>query len=379
MGHRQRVPAAVTALVTILLALSACVGSWEVEVVGPEGKTWRVDRRTLRELTLSDDEREVALDYVLYAAGYELINTVHLVGVKGDDVSVAWEEVAASAWWGLDGSLRLQERSFRVARIEVVPLTPPAPVTAHITDIAPTVAAALGLPAPAEATGRGLDVSPADHVVVLFLDGFGYLRYIEALEAGLIPVLAELDTPHLALTVYPPATSVASASLVTGAPPRIHGATHRGIRRTEVETVFDVVAKAGLRSVAVEGDALAFNLPQTEIILSGDRDGDGSTDDNVLGNARAVIEESMPDFLWIHFHGIDDAGHTYGPGAPEEAATIHRVDGYVGQILEALPEGTLVLIVADHGMHVVEGEGRLGNHGHLIARDMLIPIFVLQP
>ena len=155
--------------------------------------------------------------------------------------------------------------------------------------------------------------------------------------------------------------------------------TDRGIRSTEVETVFRVLSAAGRRVVAIEGDALAFNLRDAEIVLSGDRDGNGSTDDNVLSNALSVIEAGMPDLLWVHFHGIDDAGHTYGPGAPEEVAAIRGVDVAVGQILDALPDDTLVLIVADHGMHVVDEEGRLGNHGHLIARDMLIPVFVREP
>ena len=85
----------------------------------------------------------------------------------------------------------------------------------------------------------------------------------------------------------------------------------------------------------------------------------------------------MPDLFFVHFHGIDDAGHTYGPGAPEERATIRDVDVAVGQLIEALPPNTLILIFADHGMHQVDEEGRLGNHGHLIERDMFIPIFVV--
>jgi predicted AlkP superfamily pyrophosphatase or phosphodiesterase len=127
--------------------------------------------------------------------------------------------------------------------------------------------------------------------------------------------------------------------------------------------------------VAVEGDALAFNLRSAGVQLSGDRDGNGSTDDNVLANALAVLNEGMPDLFYVHFHGIDDAGHTYGPGAPEEEAVIHEVDAAVGQLLTALPADTLVIIFADHGMHRVEEEGRLGNHEHLIERDMFIPIF----
>jgi predicted AlkP superfamily pyrophosphatase or phosphodiesterase len=45
-------------------------------------------------------------------------------------------------------------------------------------------------------------------------------------------------------------------------------------------------------------------------------------------------------------------------------------------LLAALPAEPLIIIFADHGMHQVEEEGRFGNHGHLIERDMFIPIFV---
>ncbi len=62
--------------------------------------------------------------------------------------------------------------------------------------------------------------------------------------------------------------------------------------------------------------------------------------------------------MWIHFHGIDDAGHSYGPARLRRLPRSGAVDGYVGEILAALPERTLVLIVADHGMHSVEEDGR---------------------
>ncbi|MEJ2212399.1 MAG: alkaline phosphatase family protein, partial [Anaerolineae bacterium] len=165
--------------------------------------------------------------------------------------------------------------------------------------------------------------------------------------------------------------------LLTGAPPAASGVEQRGIRKTDVETLFDVATEAGLDVVAVEGNALAFNLRNAEMTLSGDRDGNGSSDDNVLANALAVLKEGMPHLFWVHFHGIDDAGHTYGPGAPEEQATIQGVDDAVGQLLAAVPAHTLIIIFADHGMHQVEEEGRLGNHGHLIERDMFIPIILI--
>ena len=165
--------------------------------------------------------------------------------------------------------------------------------------------------------------------------------------------------------------------MLTGAPPAVNGAALRGTRTTEMETLFDVAAQAGLHVIAVEGNALAFNLRNADITLSGDRDGNDSTDDNVHANALAVLEAGMPDVLWVHFHGIDDVGHTYGPNTPEEDAAITYIDSAVGDILAALPPDTLVLIFADHGMHAVQEEGRLGNHGNLIARDMLVPVWVM--
>jgi predicted AlkP superfamily pyrophosphatase or phosphodiesterase len=182
------------------------------------------------------------------------------------------------------------------------------------------------------------------------------------------------------LTAYPPSTRVGTAALLTGASPEVNGVDSRRVRSTNIETLFDVAAAAGLNVVAVEGEALAFNLRNADAHLSGDRDGDGSTDDNVLANALAVLDGGMPDLFYVHFHGIDDAGHSYGPNAPEERSTIQKVDAAVGQLLEALPVDTLVIVFADHGMHREEdGMGRAqGNHGHLIEQDMFIPIWVTR-
>jgi predicted AlkP superfamily pyrophosphatase or phosphodiesterase len=203
------------------------------------------------------------------------------------------------------------------------------------------------------------------------------MRYVEARDAELIPHLAELGEPLVGLTVYPPCTSVATAALLTGAPPQVNGVDRRGIRKTDVQTVLDVATAAGLCVAAVEGEALAFSLGSAEAQLSGDRDGNGMTDDNVLANALDVLENGMPDLFYVHFHGIDDAGHAYGPGAPEEEQMLREVDAAVGQLLQAVPTDTLVLVFADHGMHAVDEERRLGNHGHLIERDMFIPILLL--
>jgi hypothetical protein len=381
--NRPTKSVAILKSVFLLLLLVGCTPAWQATIVEPDGSPFVVDNTVLKSLSdfavEVDGRPQVPLERVLLAAGHRVVERLAIVDVDGARLEFEWAAVAdGDPLWLSNGRLAIGGEEFRVANLQVESPALVDDVRADITDIAPTVAAALGLPAPAQATGRPLETSPVDHVLLIFLDGFGYVRYTEALADGLIPYLATLDAPYVGLTNYPPGTAVATASLLTGAPPDVHGVNQRSIRTTETETLFDVAAVAGLRVVAVEGNALSFNLRHAEVTLSGDRDGNGSTDDNVLANALAVLEVGMPDLFFIHFHGIDDAGHTYGPGASEEQAVIREVDAAVEQIIGAVPSDTLIIIFADHGMHHVDEQERQGNHGHLIERDMFIPILLIS-
>ena len=362
----------------LLLCLAGCGQAWEATVAAPDGSDFRVDRAVLEDLAeFAEEEQDIPLERVLWTAGHHAVDRLLVTGPEGAIHEFEWAAVAEDAVWQEDGQIAIGAETFPVSRLVVEPPQLLGQVDASITDIAPSVAAALGLPAPAQATGKVLTVPQTGHMLLLFLDGFGYVRYVEALEAGLIPNLAAVGEPLVGLTEYPPSTRVGTAALLSGAPPQVNGVDRRSVRSTASETIFDVAAAAGLEAVAVEGEALAFNLRGAEVQLSGDRDGNGGTDDNVLTNALSVLDAGMPALFLVHFHGIDDAGHTYGPGTPEEEAVIREVDAAAGQLLKSLPADTLAIIFADHGMHQVEEQARSGNHGNLIERDMFIPIWVV--
>jgi len=362
-------------LITVLV-LGGCASEWDVSLEGPAGEEIRLTHQTWEAYADFAGERGLPLEQVLYGSGYQVIETLQVTDQDGEELNFAWAETAGGTWLGEGGNLVVNDRVIHPRAIAVEQSTWVSRIEASITDIAPSAASALGIPAPGIAAGRSLTDQTADQVLLLFLDGFGYLRYEEALEAGLIPELAQLDPPLVGVTTYPPITTVSTASLLTGAEPPVHGVDKRGIRKTDYETLLESATEAGLKVVAVEGEALAFQLKGADFQLSGDRDGDGSTDDNVLAHALSVLEQGMPDLFLVHFHGIDDLGHEVGPGAPLEGEKIREVDQAVGQILSRIPPDTLVVIFADHGMHRVEGAEREGNHGHLFDRDMLIPIWI---
>jgi predicted AlkP superfamily pyrophosphatase or phosphodiesterase len=365
-------------VLALLILLAACARPWAIEVswdgepigaITPE--RWRAWAEAFPEELR--DNRDLPLERALWEMGITSIESVTI-----GETSRPWAEVADDAWLRNNGRIELNGA---VQQAAVLALTSPpeaALVTAHVTDVAPTICRALGVGAPASSTGTALDTLSAERAVFIFLDGLGYRRYQVGRPRSLMPYLDSLGQPHLALTVYPSVTRVVSAAFLTGAPPAVNGVRSRDMRDTASETVFDVLAANGMTGVAVEGESIPFNLRNAEVILSGDRDGNGHTDDNTFANAMNVVMERMPDFLWVHFHGIDDMGHTYGPDAVEVDIKMAEVDGYVRDLIAALPEDTLVVIASDHGMHAVDEEGRLGNHGTLQPDDILVPIWVVM-
>jgi predicted AlkP superfamily pyrophosphatase or phosphodiesterase len=77
-----------------------------------------------------------------------------------------------------------------------------------------------------------------------------------------------------------------------------------------------------------------------------------------------------PSLLTVYFNDVDDAGHRFGPNAPETDSAIARVDSAVGALLDGLEQRGLtskvnLIVVSDHGMAEVSPD-------HVIHLDQLI-------
>jgi hypothetical protein len=367
-------------LITLLLlslSLSACQPKWEITVFS-EGKQVGLITRTEVEFYIeksSEDTQGVPLGQLLYNLGFTLIEDVAFSLDDEPQNSYVWDEIAEVTTISENGDITVGEQTFTATSLSITPSPLSAMIELSIMDIAPTIASNLGLPDLPDAIGEVRTSVNARHGVMILLDGTQYATLQAMISEGDLPFLQSIGEIQQGLTVYPPVTVAASAALLTGAPPSVNQVYGHGYRSTESTTLFDLAAEAGLSVIAVEGASLPFNLRNADTSLSGDKDGNGWSDDNVYTNAMDVIANNMPDLLYIHFHEVDDMGHSYGPDSDEYHDALIRVDGYLADILDALPEDTAIAIFADHGTHnTADG----GNHGSLIASDLIIPIIFLE-
>lgn len=75
--------------------------------------------------------------------------------------------------------------------------------------------------------------------------------------------------------------------------------------------------------------------------------------------AARLIADEKPYLATIHFGGLDEAEHTYGPGSPEAKAALEAIDTYIGQLVAAARTAqpdTVVAVVSDHGFTAVTRE-----------------------
>ncbi len=367
----------VSILVVLFTALAGCQPAWQVSLTVNDEIVGSITKNDVQfYIDKSEEEIDsVPLGQFFYDNGFELIDLVDVQCENADLAYYRWDDIAESAVFNADRELTIEGESCLLKSIEVTPSPTSEHIELSILDIAPTIAYALGLPELPNAAGTEIFESSAEHAVLIILDGTQYAKLQYEIATDILPFLASVGNLKNGLTVYPPITTTASASLLTGALPKDTGVYGYGYRSTDLTTLFDLAVENGLTVHAVEGASLPFNLRNAEVTLSGDRDENGYSDDNVFTNALDQIEKNLPDLLYIHFHEIDDMGHTFGPESSEYVNAMIRVDGYLEGIVNALPEGTLIVITADHGMHeTVDG----GNHGTLTEKDMIIPIIILE-
>jgi len=223
-----------------------------------------------------------------------------------------------------------------------------------------------------DAANRGLDALASGRVLIIEVDGLGFSAYREYAQSGCNNL--KRFKAVAARTVMPSISNVALASIVTGKTPDQTGVLERKDRELKVPDIFFSAASADKTCAVVEGYSTLISM-SAEQTLNADANGNGYTDDEVQKSALLAVDSGV-DLIYVHYHGLDDAGHEHGPSSPEAAEKMKEIDGYIGELLSRY-SGTVILI-SDHGMHKVDLADASGMHGTFVPLDMTVPMGILS-
>jgi len=220
------------------------------------------------------------------------------------------------------------------------------------------------------------------HIILIGVDGLG-ANYLS--KATNIPVIQSIitngaTTMH-ARCVSPSSSAVNWASMVMGAGPELHGFTEWDSKKPEIPsrvtdhyglfpTVYALLrdqkpdSKIG---VIYSWGGIGYLFPKKAV----NKDDYTGNDSLTADHAAAYIQNDKPNFLFVHFDGVDGAGHGIGWGTKDYYDAIQRTDKYIGQILASIKkagieENTVVIVTADHG-------GIKTSHGGKSIQEMEIP------
>jgi predicted AlkP superfamily pyrophosphatase or phosphodiesterase len=90
------------------------------------------------------------------------------------------------------------------------------------------------------------------------------------------------------------------------------------------------------------------------------------SDHKIVENALPIIETNAYDFVFLYIGATDEIGHRDGWMSDGYLRQIEIADGLLGTVVDCLPDGSHLLVEADHGGHD-------RNHGTNLPEDMTIP------
>ena len=240
-----------------------------------------------------------------------------------------------------------------------------------------------------EVNGRSYN-APGAPTVIICLDGCDPAYFDRGIPDGVFPTIGSFqDIGYFghADAVLPTFTNPNNVSIVTGAPPSVHGIsgnfyldreTGREVMITDAslmrcETILARMSQTGVPTAAIAAkDKLRKMLGRnlTGISFSSERADEATVSEIGITGIEVLVGRPKPDMysadlsLYVLDAGIrllqqqaakllylslsDYVQHRYAPGEPE-ADSFHRaVDGRVRQMVDL---GAVVGLVADHGMN----------------------------
>ncbi|HSE74656.1 MAG TPA: phosphonoacetate hydrolase, partial [Dongiaceae bacterium] len=231
---------------------------------------------------------------------------------------------------------------------------------------------------------------PSAPIVVICVDGCEPAYLTEAMRAGQMPWLSRMlpqGTDLIGECVVPSFTNPNNLSIVTGAPPSVHGICGNYLydresgqevmmndpRFLRAETILAAFSRAGAKvAVVTAKDKLRKLLGKgmTGICFSAEKANETTEAEHGIDNALAYVGRPLPsvysadlsEFVFaagvkllknrrpdiMYLSTTDYVQHKAAPGSADANSFYRMMDGYLSQ-LDAL--GATIVLTADHGMN----------------------------
>jgi len=207
-------------------------------------------------------------------------------------------------------------------------------------------------------SGAGGVGGGVDFVVFILFDGVSsevFQRVMDEVGLGVGVFLPRGSS------VLPSYSGPARGSILSGAPPAVHGVvSNEGVFRLSVDNLVDEARRRGYVVVNV-GDTLVESLFGVEAVPLEGGAGQGVL---ALEAGRALLRRHLGEgrrvFMWITVDDVDLVGHKAGGLSAEYNATVRNyallISRFLDEVSDLLPRG-LVVVLSDHGFK------RGGHHG----------------
>lgn len=208
----------------------------------------------------------------------------------------------------------------------------------------------------------------ANHVVLIGLDGWGAYS-VEKADMPVVKKLMQEGSYTLKKrSVLPSSSAVNWASMFMGAGPELHGYTEWGSQTPELPsrlvdedgifpTVFGLLHRAAPKAeigCIYEWDGIRY-VVDTLALTYDKHVAEASKEPEATARyAAEYIQRAKPNLVGVIFDNPDHVGHADGHDTPAYYEVLTKLDGYIGQIVQAVKEAgilddTVFIVTADHG------------------------------
>ncbi len=255
----------------------------------------------------------------------------------------------------------------------------------HLSSVLPAISSAIGNPQRTavhddpKRLQSVLGMPDADSAVVVLVDGLGYWNL--NMRLGHAPYLRSLMNDSVnqrpIATCMPSTTVAAMSTFGTGTCPGLTAMTgYTQLNPTNGEicqlisfknamppldlqrqpTIFERLSGTGVRVTSSGLPKFAFSALTQSALRGSDYISNDDPRRRIMVAAKAA---QTPGLTYLYMRDADKIGHNYGWNSDKWIGTYERIDGQLSLLRRSLPKGTLIVIVADHGMISADPESRV--------------------